>query len=59
MSEVIADGQPAHQRWTGTGQNGSANRCRRSEFERMSGGRRLIGVHGLVGAEQQVPPRLA
>ena len=50
MSEVIADRQPAHYRWTGAGQNGSANRCRRSEFEWMSSGRRLIVVHGLVGA---------
>ena len=29
MIEVIADGQPAHHRRTGTGQNGSANRCGR------------------------------
>jgi hypothetical protein len=50
MNEVIADTQPARHRRTGTGQNGSANRCRRSEFEWMSGGRRLIAVHGFVGA---------
>ena len=50
MSEVIADGQPAHHRRTGTGQHRGANRCRRSEFEWMSGGRRLIAVHGLIGA---------
>ena len=50
MGEVVADGQSAHHRRTGTGQNGSANRCRRSEFEWMSSGRRLIVVHGLVGA---------
>jgi hypothetical protein len=40
MTDVIADRQPAHRRRTGTGQNGSANRRRRSEFEWMSAGRR-------------------
>jgi hypothetical protein len=51
MSEVIADGQPAHHRRTGTGQNSSANRRRRDEFEWMSGGRRLITVQRLLGTE--------
>lgn len=37
VREVIADGQPAHHSRTGTGQNGSANRCGRSEFEWVSG----------------------
>ena len=50
MTEVIADGQPAHHSRSGTGQNGGANRCRRSEFEWMSG-RRLVAVHaGFLGA---------
>ena len=62
MIEVVADGQPAHHRRTGTGQNGSANRCRRSEFEWMRGGLQMIAVFvfcRLVGAQQEAPPRFA
>ncbi|CNH53632.1 Uncharacterised protein [Mycobacterium tuberculosis] len=62
MIEVIADGQPAHHRRTGAGQHCGANRCGRSEFERMGGGLRLIAVFAfrrLVGAEQEPPPRFA
>jgi hypothetical protein len=51
MTQVVADREPAHHRRTGAGQNGSANRCRRSEFEWMSDGRRLMVILEFVGAQ--------